>query len=386
MDSDAYLPTSDSSSEYFLNNLMQFIKALVRGLTYKSKGTYVWLLINSYSFTLHEYLKLFPTKSSTTLINLQEILLELSQFFLKFSRNVHTPLVAVIMTTLLSSMDNDVENLILSKDIRHTIWNLTSHTSLQEMSPITFQYFVEAASQFDSSLDSSSKPKRNDDSYAIDNFYNDWWKYDKSDYRNTDKTETTIEDDPESKIRNILYSIQNATEHKHVKDGIDLLWESSSILMLNSRKNTTEHEQIDVEVISEQNITHWREAFDKFLLAEPTCPEDEDLLARVLDLLGFLLSWLNNCKHVREWIEPMVTERGSAILHFLIQSNLDKEVSHQTEGTALSTCLRSVLDFYNVTLFGNVKEPLSPTIGLEFVKIYAEILERIAVGDYNNAG
>ena len=371
-----------ASTEQFLQNLFQLLKGLSRALTFKLRNIHLWILLDSYSSTLQKYIEVFIGNPKTMYINLEEILLDLSQSLLRNPKEVNPSMVAIVMSSLLACF-HEKEDLVLTKDVRRAIWSLGSNTKLgRNSSSFILRHFVKQALPFERGLDRAHELQPTE--FTMDN-YHSWWKMDVVSGERArgsgaeENQDNTSQIDPELIVPNTLISIQNAIEHKQVIDGIDGLWEHLLPLVLNLR--TTE-EDIDSHLIPPKS--QWREAFYRFLSVEPTSAEDEDLLVRVLDLISFLLKSMKNSESLKKWVIPLVSEKGSAILRILLQycTGSKGSTSVVPRGTTLPTIVRSVLDFYHVVVLeGSSSEKLG-----ELMTTFIRIMDTLKQDQFTSPG
>jgi hypothetical protein len=346
--------------------------------------------MDSFASTLQRYTAVFGGDPKSMYINLEEILLDISQCLLRNPDVVNPSVIAIIISSLLSCFQ-EKENLVLTKDVRRAIWSLASNAKLGKSSAsFILRHFLKEALPFEAGLDKARDLQPNE--FSMDN-YHSWWKMDVvSEQRarggsgeGSRSQESPSVADQELVVPNTLFSIQNAIEHKQVADGIESLWENLLPLGLNLR---TDEKDIDIDSQMIPENSQWREAFYRFLSVEPTSIEDEDLLVRVLDLLSFLLKTMKNSEILRKWVLPLVSEKGSAILRILHQhcgssgSGSGRGGSSSPGGTTLPTIVRSVFDFYHVL----VLEGSSTRETGELMNTFSQILKNLKQDGFTSPG
>jgi len=362
-----------SSTDYFLTNYFQLLSGLSSALTYNPTNTHLWLLLESYASLLQKYLTLLRCGNVKPVhLSIEEVLLDISQCFLRNVELVNPCLVATITSSLLSNFD-ETENILLTSDVRRAIWGLASNSKLSE-TPFVRNYFVQKALHFEQDLRKTSDLNANDNS--VENFRSaSWWKLDViQEQRAWRDTYSESAKDPTEIIPSILYGIQNSVEHGGVIAGIDKLWENLLPLVLNKILP----EPVDSQLVPPN--CQWRETFYRFLSVEPTSVEDEALLIRILDFSSFLLYSMKNSERLLEWILPLVSEKNSALLRVMLHESAQSILS--TSSTTFSTLNCSAFDFYLAILHEGTQ---SNQLG-EFFNVCAETLKALYEARFPSTG
>lgn len=348
-----------SNTEYFLNNFIKFLSGLSRAVSYMPSDIHLWVLLERYSSLTEKYLHHFTFSNPKTLyMNIEEILLDISQCFLHNPNQVNPVIVATVMSTLLSNFDIS-EGLVLTTDVRRAIWGLASNTRLAQ-TPYTFvrNYFMEKAAPFERDLKSTLDLNGNDASVDAVRSAS-WWKLGMiKDQKIWKENVAEAEIVPQT-----LFKIQNSVEHVGVFGGINQLWENLLPLIFNSRLM----EPVDGHLIPPHS--QWRESFYRFLSVEPSTTQDEALLIHTLDVLSFLIRSMNDSRKIRSWAVPLVSEKSAALLRLALDESSATIAS--PKATNISTLNFSIFGF-----FASIIDEGSDSNQLgEFFNVCTEILK-----------
>lgn len=308
---------SSFTSDMFVGNLTQLMKSLSRTLIYQPEDFHLWSLMDSFSFTLYKFTATFPVDSKSLSLGLQEVLMDLAHCYEKNIKTISSPALVLTLSSILRTLHINGETIIGASDVRRCLRNLICSPELFHCWPEVYQYFLQYVSPFDQTLTPVEKA-----------FHES--KMSNPEYQ------------PRELIVKLLYAVQNATGHEAVSDSLNQMWRFLLPLVINTRHGGNLLDYIFKDA-------PWRDSFFRFLCVEPTCTEDEELLLKVVDVLAFLISNMNEgVKTLTDWIVPLCMEKGCAGLRLLSEHSLKMDTPYA--GTMLPTLLRSLFDFYTVIL------------------------------------
>jgi len=296
-----------STSDLFVNNLIHLLKSVSRSLVFHYKSFHLWKILDNLSFTLCRLVTTFPVNSKSVNMKIHEVLSDIAHCHEKSGDKSSSCSIVLCLSSLVHSVQTIDEEFVVSNDVKKCIQRLMNDSELLHYWPKVCEFFIKFGSPF------------------------------------VEARQLEFEKLDIDAVKSLLYAVQNATGHFAACHAVNNLANYVLPLQINSRLDENLMDYICQD-------GPWRDAFYRFLCVEPTCAEDEDLLAKIIELLDFIVYHMKDeCYSVLEWVVPLCMEKGCAALRILHGYSL-KSTEDSYGGTMLTPILRSLLDFYNTIL------------------------------------